>query len=273
MIVVVGGPTTVQVYGADSGPMLRLESTARTTSVCSPASRPSISAVFSGGAAHSSKAAPSTLHSNDGVGLVAGEEERRRRVERDGAVGPETIVGAAGAVRSTIVQSQVAGTIATSRSGLSASVSSKVCAPASSPSFAARISASVYVFGEVHDAGSEPSIEQRSTSVGSAPSAVKVNVADVASVSPPDAAVGPVVIVRTGGVRSPISHENVAGDWSRAPPAPIAVTSKSCAPGSRPVYVTGEVHGAGASSSSTHSKVAPAWFAENVNVTLVLSVW
>ena len=139
---------------------------------------------------------------------------------------------------------------------------------------AARISASVYVFGEVHDEGTEPSIEQRSTmSSASASSAVNSNVASVASVSPPDTAVGALVIVRTGGVRSPISHENVAGVWSRAPPAPIAVTSKSCGPGSRSLYVTDEAHGAGRASSSTHSKVAPAWFAENVNVTLVLSVW
>ena len=134
----------------------------------------------------------------------------------------------------------------------------------------------MYVFGEAHPVaeGTEPSIEQKSTmSVGSDSSTVKLNVAVVASVSPPDSAVGPLVMFTTGAVRSPISHENVAGVRSRAPPEPIAVTSKSWSPGSRPLYVTGEVHGCGVTSSSEHSKVAPAWFAENVNFALVLSVW
>ena len=81
------------------------------------------------------------------------------------------------------------------------------------------------------------------------------------------------MIVRTGGVRSPISHASVAGVRSRVPPAPIAVTSKSCGPASRSLYVIGEVHVTGASSSSTHSKVPPVGLAENAIVTVVLSVW
>src|SRR5918992_1221723 len=64
VIVVVGAPTTVHSYGADAGPMFRLGSIARTSSVCWPASCVS-SYVLSGGAAQAVNSAPSTEHSNE----------------------------------------------------------------------------------------------------------------------------------------------------------------------------------------------------------------
>jgi hypothetical protein len=76
VIVVVGAPTTVHVYGAEAGPALPLGSTARTSRVCSPSDRLS-SSVLSGGApahcVHSGSAgagAGSSAHSNEASGSL-----------------------------------------------------------------------------------------------------------------------------------------------------------------------------------------------------------
>src|SRR5688572_23475649 len=105
--------------------MLLLGSTARTTSVWSPAGSVSAS-VGSAAEAQASNPAPSTLHSNEASGSLLEKTNSAGVPSAISAGGPDTIVAAWGAVRSTIVHSQTAGTTGSSRSGLSA-VSSKVC--------------------------------------------------------------------------------------------------------------------------------------------------
>src|SRR5687767_10761713 len=69
---------------------------------------------------------------------------------------------------------------------------------------------------------------------------------------------GPLVIVVTGGVMSPLVQEYSAGVRSTAPLGPFARTSSSCSPNGRLVNVTGELHAVNGARSSEHSKVAPA---------------
>src|SRR5918992_4984819 len=73
VIVVSAAPTTVQVNSAGVASTLRVGSTARTRSVCSPGSSPLNSARLSGGAAQDSKtgtAVGSSAHSNDAPGSL-----------------------------------------------------------------------------------------------------------------------------------------------------------------------------------------------------------
>src|SRR5688500_15688538 len=150
---------------------------ARTSSVCTPGSRPVKSAVFSGGEAHSLQSGtPTGSSAHSKLTPISGLSSRKI----DGAStltsagGPDRIV-VWGAVTSSIVQAHSAGTGSASRCSLSA-VTENVCGPPAQPVFSAR-SASVYVTGDSQKVGRPPSSEQSANASGSL--TVKVNVADL----------------------------------------------------------------------------------------------
>ena len=139
-IVVTAGPTTVQVNSAGVGSAFRFGSTARTSSLCWPPSRPPNSAVFSGGDAQElySGVAPtgSSAHSNVTPGSSL------EKVNTDGrsmliSVGGATSIVVSGAVSSSTLQVQTAGRASTSRCCFTA-VTSSVCSPEKWPVASAR---------------------------------------------------------------------------------------------------------------------------------------
>ena len=88
-------------------------STARTRSVCSPASRP----VRSCGVSHELKSAPSSAHSNVAFGSSEANVKIAGASGRIAAAGPDSIV-VSGGVMSTMENSHSAGSASTSRNGL-----------------------------------------------------------------------------------------------------------------------------------------------------------
>ena len=125
--------------------------------------------------------------------------------------GPETIV-VSGAVWSSTVHVQVAGSASTSRLGFVARTS-KVCSPASR---------FVYSTPDVQNVSGMPSNEHWNSAAVS--SATKVKLAVVAVV----VTAGPVRIVTTGGVMSPLAQAYSAGVRSTEPSRAFARTSNSC---------------------------------------------
>jgi hypothetical protein len=127
--VVVGGPITVHVRDAGVASTLSTRSTARTSSVCSPASSPPRSC----GASQLSNGSPSSAHSNVALGSLELNVKIAGWPGRISPLGPAVIV-VSGAVKSTIDHSHSAGSASTSRNGLVATTA-KVCdTPGTRPS-------------------------------------------------------------------------------------------------------------------------------------------
>src|ERR671915_562992 len=133
-----------------------------------------------------------------------------------------------------------------------------VCSPEIWP-FASKSSCSVYVLGDSHTTGTEPSMEHWKTTSGVAEEnsnvapgwfAWKVNVAEVLSVSRS----GPLrIVVSGGGVTRQLW---TAGVPSMLPAASIARTRSWCTPTARSMSCSGEVHELYDAPSSEHWKVA-----------------
>jgi hypothetical protein len=155
------------------------------------------SAVLSGGEAQTEYGSPSSEHSNTASGSLL-EKPNTASVSTGNSAAGLRAISVSGAVWSSIVHSHSAGTGSTSRCCTRAWTRSE-CSPAREP-VAARSWVSVYVLGDWQATNGAPSSEHSKAACGS--SAENVNVAVVSVV----AACGPLWMVTTGGVMSPISQ-------------------------------------------------------------------
>ena len=254
VIVVSGGVvSTVNDRLAGVGSVLPAASVARTSNVCAP----SASTAVVNGVLHEPQAPPSTRHANvEPVSVAVNENVGVLSVVVP--VGPAVIVVSGGVVSPgpevSTVNDRLAG-VGSVLPAASVARTSNVCAPSAS---------TAVVNGVLHEPQAPPST--RHSNVEPVSVAVNENVGVLSVV----VAVGPAVIVVSGGVVSTV-NDRLAGVGSVLPAASVARTSKVCAPSASTAVVNGVLHEPQAPPSTRHSNVEPVSVAVNENVG-VLSV-